>query len=173
MRAAGAAEPVVGVAAGPLLAVVADIRLVAEQLERPGLDVGAPVARLGAEGAVAAEGFGEVGDGFGADGAAVAGEGVGGHGAVLGGGGRGECGGRGEVPGEEGRLFVHRCLEAAGTSFENVVIVRIYAANAGFYNVINRVYARHFPDNFPSRSFVPVSGWFMEFDIEVEVQAVM
>lgn len=63
------------------------------------------------------------------------------------------------------------CLEAAGTSFDKVVMVRIYAANAGFYNAINRVYVKHFPDNFPSRSFVPVSGWFMEFDIEIEMQA--
>lgn len=67
---------------------------------------------------------------------------------------------------------VRLCLEAAGTTFDNVVMVRIYASNVGFYNAINRVYARHFPDNFPSRSFVPVAGWFMEFDIEIEVQAV-
>ena len=66
---------------------------------------------------------------------------------------------------------VRLCLEAAGSSFEDVVMVRIYASNVGFYHAINRVYARHFPDNFPSRSFVPVSGWFMEFDIEVEVMA--
>lgn len=67
---------------------------------------------------------------------------------------------------------VRACLEAAGTSLENVVMVRVYAANAGFYNAINRVYLKHFPDNFPSRTFVPVSGWPMEFDIEIEVTAV-
>lgn len=66
---------------------------------------------------------------------------------------------------------VRLCLEAAGASFEDVVMVRIYAANAGFYNAINRIYAKHFPDNFPSRSFVPVAGWFMEFDIEIEMTA--
>ncbi|MER8834251.1 RidA family protein [Mesorhizobium sp. M0909] len=37
------------------------------------------------------------------------------------------------------------CLEAAGTSLDNVLIVRIYAANSGFYGAINRVYAKHFP----------------------------
>lgn len=63
------------------------------------------------------------------------------------------------------------CLEAAGATFDDVVMVRIYAANAGFYNAINRIYLKHFPDNFPSRSFVPVSGWFMEFDIEIEMMA--
>ncbi|ESY99784.1 RidA family protein [Mesorhizobium sp. LNHC209A00] len=49
------------------------------------------------------------------------------------------------------------CLEAAGTSLENVVMVRIYAVNSGFYNAINRVYARYFSVNPPARSFVPVA----------------
>ncbi|RNJ46852.1 enamine deaminase RidA [Mesorhizobium erdmanii] len=64
------------------------------------------------------------------------------------------------------------CLEAAGTSLENVVMVRIYAVNAGFYSAINRVYARYFPENAPSRTFVPVASWPMEFDIEIECVAV-
>ena len=64
------------------------------------------------------------------------------------------------------------CLEAADTSLENVVMVRIYAVNSGFYNAINRVYARHFPENPPSRTFVPVASWPMEFDIEIECVAV-
>ncbi|UDL88846.1 RidA family protein [Mesorhizobium sp. PAMC28654] len=63
------------------------------------------------------------------------------------------------------------CLEAADTSLENVVMVRIYAVNSGFYNAINRVYARHFPENPPSRTFVPVASWPMEFDIEIECVA--
>ncbi|MER8376648.1 RidA family protein [Mesorhizobium sp. M1406] len=63
------------------------------------------------------------------------------------------------------------CLEAAGISLDNVVMVRIYAVNSGFYNAINRVYARHFPENPPSRTFVPVASWPMEFDIEIECVA--
>ncbi|RUX91226.1 MULTISPECIES: RidA family protein [unclassified Mesorhizobium] len=63
------------------------------------------------------------------------------------------------------------CLEAAGTSLDNVVMVRIYAVNSGFYNAINRVYVRHFPENPPSRTFVPVASWPMEFDIEIECVA--
>ena len=51
---------------------------------------------------------------------------------------------------------------------ENVVAMRIYAANAGFYHAINRVYAKHFRENPPSRTFVSVAGWPMEFDIEIE-----
>ena len=67
---------------------------------------------------------------------------------------------------------LQHCLSAAGSSLEDVVMVRIYAANSGFYNAINRVYAKHFTKNFPSRTFVPVAGWFMEFDIEIEMMAV-
>jgi len=77
-----------------------------------------------------------------------------------------------EVQTEASLNAVKLCLEAAGSSFEDVVTLRIYAANAGFYNAINRVYMKHFPDNFPSRTFVPVAGWFMEFDIEIECMAV-
>ncbi|TRC92517.1 RidA family protein [Mesorhizobium sp. WSM4303] len=77
-----------------------------------------------------------------------------------------------EVPTEASLKALRHCLEAAGTSLENVVMVRIYAANAGFYNAINRVYARHFSENPPSRTFVPVASWPMEFDIEIECVAV-
>ena len=77
-----------------------------------------------------------------------------------------------ETQTEASLVAVRHCLEAAGTTLENVVMVRIYAANAGFYNAINRVYARHFPENPPSRTFVPVAGWPMEFDIEIECVAV-
>ncbi len=63
---------------------------------------------------------------------------------------------------------VQHCLEAAGSSLDRAVMVRIYAANAGFYSAINRVYARFFPENPPSRTFVPVASWPMEFDLEIE-----
>jgi 2-iminobutanoate/2-iminopropanoate deaminase len=63
---------------------------------------------------------------------------------------------------------VQHCLESAGTSLDKVVMVRVYASNAGFYSTINRVYARFFPENPPSRTFVPVASWPMEFDIEIE-----
>ena len=66
---------------------------------------------------------------------------------------------------------VKHCLESAGSSLENVVMVRIYAVNSGFYGVINRVYASYFPCDPPSRTFVPVASWPMEFDIEIECVA--
>lgn len=76
-----------------------------------------------------------------------------------------------EVQTEASLRAVQHCLEAAGTSMGNVVMARVYASNAGFYSTINRVYARHFPERAPSRTFVPVGSWPMEFDIEIEVVA--
>ena len=76
-----------------------------------------------------------------------------------------------EVQTEASLTALKHCLAAAGTSPDNILMVRIYAANAGFYGAINRVYARHFPDNPPARTFVPVASWPMEFDIEIEAVA--
>src|SRR3954451_9234032 len=73
-----------------------------------------------------------------------------------------------EVQTEACLKALQHCLESAGTSLDKVVMVRVYASNAGFYSVINRVYARFFPENPPSRTFVPVASWPMEFDIEIE-----
>jgi 2-iminobutanoate/2-iminopropanoate deaminase len=77
-----------------------------------------------------------------------------------------------EVQTEASLKALKHCLAAAGTSPDKILMVRIYAANAGFYTAINRVYARHFPDNPPARTFVPVASWPMEFDIEIEAVAV-
>jgi 2-iminobutanoate/2-iminopropanoate deaminase len=77
-----------------------------------------------------------------------------------------------EIQTEASLRAVKHCLAAAGTSTDNILMVRIYAANTGFYNAINRVYARHFPDNPPARTFVPVASWPMEFDLEVEAVAI-
>jgi enamine deaminase RidA (YjgF/YER057c/UK114 family) len=65
------------------------------------------------------------------------------------------------------------CLAAAGAGPEDILMVRIYAANAGFYGAINRVYQRHFPMNPPARTFVPVASWPMEFDLEIEAVAAL
>ena len=77
-----------------------------------------------------------------------------------------------EVQTDASLRALKHCLEAAGSSLDNVLMVRIYAANSGFYNAINRVYARHFRETPPSRTFVPVASWPMEFDIEIECVAV-
>ena len=76
-----------------------------------------------------------------------------------------------EVQAEASLLALKHSLQSAGTTPDNVLMVRIYAANAGFYGAINRVYAKHFPENPPARTFVPVASWPMEFDIEIECTA--
>ncbi|UCI28426.1 Rid family hydrolase [Mesorhizobium sp. B2-8-5] len=75
-----------------------------------------------------------------------------------------------EVQTEASLKALKHCLEAAGTSLDKVVMVRIYAVNSGLYNAINRIYARYFATNPPARSFVPVASW--QFDIENECVAV-
>ena len=63
---------------------------------------------------------------------------------------------------------VKRALEAAGSSLGKAVMVKVFCANAAYYSAINEVYARYFPKDPPARTFVPVSGWFLPFDIEIE-----
>jgi 2-iminobutanoate/2-iminopropanoate deaminase len=66
---------------------------------------------------------------------------------------------------------VRRCLEAAGSSLEKVVSTRVYCVNAAWFPAINEVYARYFPKDPPTRTFVTVGSWPMPFDVEVEVVA--
>ena len=40
---------------------------------------------------------------------------------------------------------VQRALESAGSSLDKVVKVNLFAANSGFFNRINEVYGRFFP----------------------------
>lgn len=78
-----------------------------------------------------------------------------------------------EVQTEACLIALTHCLKAAGASLQDVVMVRIYAANAGYYGAINRVYGRFFAENPPSRTFVPVASWPMEFDIEIDCIAAL
>ena len=59
-------------------------------------------------------------------------------------------------------------LESNGSSMSKVVKCTVYAANAGFFNQINTVYAQYFAHNPPARTFVAVGSWPMPFDIEIE-----
>jgi 2-iminobutanoate/2-iminopropanoate deaminase len=68
-------------------------------------------------------------------------------------------------------IALEHCLKAAGSSLDRATMVRVYAANAGHYAAINRVYAGFFAKDPPARSFVPVASWPMEFDIEIECVA--
>jgi reactive intermediate/imine deaminase len=66
---------------------------------------------------------------------------------------------------------VRRCLEAAGSSLAKVVSTRVYCVNAAWFPTINEVYARYFPVDPPTRTFVTVGSWPMPFDVEIEVVA--
>jgi len=63
-------------------------------------------------------------------------------------------------------------LETAGSSLEKVVKCTVYITNAGYYDAVNRVYARYFVGGvFPARTFVTVGSWPREFDVEVDAIA--
>jgi 2-iminobutanoate/2-iminopropanoate deaminase len=60
-------------------------------------------------------------------------------------------------------------LEAAGSSFDKVVKVNVFVANAAYFSVVNEVYGRYFEQTAPpARTFVTVGSWPWEFDIEIE-----
>lgn len=63
---------------------------------------------------------------------------------------------------------VKRALEAAGSSLEKAVMVKVFCSNAAHFATINEIYARYFPKDPPARTFVPVAGWPLPFDIEIE-----
>jgi 2-iminobutanoate/2-iminopropanoate deaminase len=69
-------------------------------------------------------------------------------------------------------LAIKHALESAGSSLDKVVKATVYAVNAGYFNAINRVYAKYFGKSPPARTFVAVGSWPMEFDIEIECIAV-
>jgi len=63
------------------------------------------------------------------------------------------------------------CLSAAGSTAADVLMVRVYATNAGHYDTINQVYSEYFPVDPPARTFVPVASWPKPFDIEIDCTA--
>lgn len=62
-------------------------------------------------------------------------------------------------------------LDAAGTSFENVVDATIYVADMDDFGAVNDVYAEFVAEPFPARSAVEVSDLAMELSVELEVVA--
>lgn len=61
-----------------------------------------------------------------------------------------------------------RCLEAAGSSLENVLKCNVYCTSVDKFPAVNEVYARFFPENPPSRIFINVPAWPGPFDIEID-----
>jgi 2-iminobutanoate/2-iminopropanoate deaminase len=65
------------------------------------------------------------------------------------------------------------CLEAAGSSMENVVKTTVYCTNVAWFDVFNAIYREYFSEDPPARTFVNVGSWPHPFDIEVECVAVV
>ena len=60
------------------------------------------------------------------------------------------------------------CLETAGSSLEKALKCTLYSTSVEKYAAINEIYARYFPKNPPTRTFVCVAGWPGPFDVEIE-----
>jgi 2-iminobutanoate/2-iminopropanoate deaminase len=63
------------------------------------------------------------------------------------------------------------CLQAAGSSLNNVLKCTVYCTSAGKFAAVNTIYARYFPAEPPARVFVCVPAWPGTFDIEVDCVA--
>lgn len=63
------------------------------------------------------------------------------------------------------------CLEAAGSSLEQVAKCNVYCTSIEAFPTVNAVYARFFPRNPPARIFVNVPAWPGRFDIEIDCVA--
>ena len=76
-----------------------------------------------------------------------------------------------EVQTEQVMKNVAYALDCVGSSLEKVVKTNVFVTNAAYFNVINGIYWRYFPHDPPARTFVAMSSWPMEFDIEIECVA--
>ncbi|PXA99592.1 enamine deaminase RidA [Nostoc sp. 3335mG] len=62
-------------------------------------------------------------------------------------------------------------LETSGSSLDKVVKTTIYITNAAYFQRVNAIYREYFKKDFPARTFVAMSSWPLEFDIEIEATA--
>ena len=61
-----------------------------------------------------------------------------------------------------------QCVEAAGSSLDNILKVNVYVTNVEMFPAVNDVYRKFFSSNFPARIFVNVPAWNGGFDIEID-----
>jgi 2-iminobutanoate/2-iminopropanoate deaminase len=62
-------------------------------------------------------------------------------------------------------------LEAAGSSFDQVVKTTVFLADMGDFAAMNEVYARYFSDNKPARATVQAAGLPKNARVEIECTA--
>ena len=68
---------------------------------------------------------------------------------------------------------MRQCLEAAGSSLEQVVKCNVYCTDASHFGKFNEIYERYFPAGSPARIFLCVSPFPGPLDIEVDCVAVV
>ena len=61
-----------------------------------------------------------------------------------------------------------QCVEAAGSSLDNVLKVNVYVTSVEMFPAVNEVYRQFFPKDYPARIFINVPAWNGGFDIEVD-----
>ena len=66
-----------------------------------------------------------------------------------------------------------RCVEAAGSSLEQVIKCNVYCTDDTHFSKFNEIYARYFPVEPPARIFLCVPSWPGPFDIEIDCVAVV
>ena len=76
-----------------------------------------------------------------------------------------------EVQTEASLKAVQHCLESAGTSLDKVVMVRVYASNAGSIKRSIGSTLASFRRTHPRAPSCRSLAWPMEFDIEIECVA--
>jgi 2-iminobutanoate/2-iminopropanoate deaminase len=62
---------------------------------------------------------------------------------------------------------IKACVEAAGSSLENVLQCTVYCTSQEYLGAINEVYVKYFPTNWPARMFFCVQPWAGRFDVEM------
>ena len=65
------------------------------------------------------------------------------------------------------------CLEAAGSSLDEVVKCTVYITNAAYFDEVNEVYRQYFKRDQPARVFCVVGSWPKKFDVEVDAIAIV
>lgn len=70
-------------------------------------------------------------------------------------------------------LNVQAVLEAAGATMADVVKVTVYLTDMGDFAAVNAVYSEFFPEPYPARSCIEVSGLPKGAPIEVEAVAIV
>lgn len=59
------------------------------------------------------------------------------------------------------------CVEAGGSSLENVLQLTVYSTSQEYFAPINEVYVKYFPTNWPARMFLCVQPFAGRFDVEM------